>query len=110
MHLRLLLASSLAAWSVQAAGEEADGPLCGQAPAEDAIYKNPQAEVNERVNDLLSHMCWDEKVAQLGGIGGLLEKNSTYNEQTWLERNQLHNGTICTVFAFLPFQSMLDRC
>ncbi|KAH6651507.1 glycoside hydrolase superfamily [Truncatella angustata] len=39
-------------------------------------------------------MCWEEKVGQLGGIGGILGDNSTYNLAKYRELAVLHNGTI----------------
>lgn len=78
-----------------AAGDEADGRLCGRTVAKDAVYLNPKARTHDRVKDLLSHMCWDEKVAQLGGVGGLLGQNSTYDLEDYQEKAKLHNGTIC---------------
>jgi beta-glucosidase len=35
--------------------------------AADPLYKNPQAPIEARINDLLSRMTLEEKVAQLGG-------------------------------------------
>ncbi|WYZ44521.1 hypothetical protein EsH8_VII_000957 [Colletotrichum jinshuiense] len=94
MTLRFLSAVIFAACTAYAAGDEADGPLCGQPVAEDAVFKNPKARISDRVTDLLSYMCWDEKIAQMGGIGGLLGQNNTYDLTQYLDRAKLHNGTI----------------
>lgn len=40
-------------------------------------------------------MCLDKEIAQVAGIGGLLDWNSSSNESTRLDQNGLHNGTIC---------------
>ncbi|KAH7136943.1 glycoside hydrolase superfamily [Dactylonectria estremocensis] len=80
--------------SVQAADNSADGSLCGKAVPRTATYLNPKASRDKRVKDLLSRMCWEEKVAQIGGVGGLLGQNSTFDLQDYRKKAQLHNGTI----------------
>ncbi|UQC76712.1 uncharacterized protein CLUP02_18227 [Colletotrichum lupini] len=77
-----------------AAGTEVDGANCQLEVPEDAVYKNPKADLSDRVADLLSYMCWDEKIAQMGGVGGILGQNSTYDAAQYLDRAKLHNGTI----------------
>jgi hypothetical protein len=72
-----------------------DGALCSEAVPQNAPYLNPKHSTDARVLDLLERMCWQEKVAQLGGVGGLLSINSTYNATKYSEIARLHNGTIC---------------
>ncbi|KAF7548054.1 hypothetical protein G7Z17_g7306 [Cylindrodendrum hubeiense] len=94
MELYLLILVLFAIGSAQAASNSADGALCGKAVPKSATYLKPKASRDKRIQDLLSRMCWDEKVAQLGGVGGLLSQNSSLNVQDYREKAQLHNGTI----------------
>ncbi|KPM35805.1 hypothetical protein AK830_g10783 [Neonectria ditissima] len=85
--------------SVCTADNSADGPLCSKALTKSATYLNPKAPRDKRVKDLLSRMCWDEKVTQLGGVGGILGQNNTLDVQDYRKKARLHNGTICKLFA-----------
>lgn len=72
-----------------------DGPLCSKSSPKNPKYLDKKLPTQARVADLLAHLCWEEKVAQLGGIGGLLSINSTYNVESYQKIARLHNGTIC---------------
>lgn len=95
MKLRLLLLIASAAFSVQAASDSVDGPLCGKPVTKTAAYLNSKVSQERRVKDLLSRMCWEEKVAQLGGVGGILGQNSKLDAKDYREKAQMHNSTIC---------------
>lgn len=95
--IALWASTVLAAPPTTASG--ADGALCNKSVASNAVYPNSKANIDDRVSDLLNHMCWAEKVAQMGGVGGLLGDNSTYDYASYAEIAQLHNGTICTCFT-----------
>ena len=41
-------------------------PASGQAMAPSAVYKDPRAPVEKRVDDLLRRMTLEEKIAQMG--------------------------------------------
>lgn len=110
MFVAILASGSLAAITKRGYGDAADGPLCGQAVSENAVYLNPTATIPQRVQDLLNHMCWDEKVAQMGGVGGLLATNNTYNATQYQERALLHNGTICEFCLIALVVGRLSNC
>lgn len=99
----VLVAAFVSGRIVSAAGTEVDGAYCKQEVPEDAVYKDSKADFSDRVADLLSYMCWDEKIAQMGGVGGILGQNSTYDAAQFLDRAKLHNGTICK--CFLPLMT-----
>lgn len=73
----------------------ADGSKCNTAVPSNPIYLDPNSTIQDRANDLLEYMCWQEKVAQLTGIGGLLLANNTYNESLYDELAAIHQGSIC---------------
>ncbi|KAK7415571.1 hypothetical protein QQX98_005817 [Neonectria punicea] len=66
--------------------------LCGKAITKSATYLNLKASRDKRVKDLLSRMCWDEKVAQLGGVGGILSQNNSLDVKDYRKKAQLHNA------------------
>lgn len=57
---------------------------CGHGDIENAVYKNPEASVERRVNDLLSRMTLDEKIWQL--TQGVYGQNDNPNN-TGVNRN-----------------------
>lgn len=95
MKFRLSLLITFAAFSAQAASDGADGPLCDKSATKTATYLNSKVPREKRVKDLLSRMCWEEKVAQIGGVGGILGQNSKLDVKDYREKAQMHNGTIC---------------
>lgn len=55
--------------------------------AQKPLYKNPEAAIEERVEDLLGRMTLEEKVAQLGSTGNLEVENGII-----MQRDGLRNG------------------
>lgn len=91
--------STLVVGIVHATGDGANGSRCNKTVEEGALYLKASTATHDRVADLLDRLCWEEKVSQLGGVGGLLERNSTFNETQYRDRARLHNGTICRLLS-----------
>lgn len=70
------------------------------------IYQDPTKPTVARVNDLLSRMSFEEKLAQTRNLGGILSTNATYNATMVDTFNSPYGGgSICKYSSYITVKS-----